>query len=148
MKRSATALLSALVILCGLQTSAGAMSLSGRSSSQASWFEDERGADHFDLAQYLRFSTRDYDSADTIRVDGYGRANGDIQQGGGVDARLYYLYFDKKGLPAKTSIRVGRQFFFVSAGSALIDGAKVVTSPGPVTLTLEAGQDAAGTPTG
>ncbi|HEY5999382.1 MAG TPA: hypothetical protein VI078_08820 [bacterium] len=142
MKRSATALLSALVILCGIQTSAGAMSLSGRSSSQASWFEDERGADHFDLAQYLRFSTRDYDSSDTIRVDGYGRANGDVQQGGGVDGRLYYLYFDKKGLPGKTSLRVGRQFFFVSAGSALIDGAKVETSPvGPVTLTLAAGRN-------
>jgi hypothetical protein len=142
MKKSATALLSAFVILCGLQSAAGAMSLSGRSSSQASWFEDERGADHFNLAQYLRFSTRDYDPADTIRVDGYGRANGDIQQGDGVDARLYYLYFDKKGLPGKTSLRVGRQFFFVSAGSALIDGAKVETSPvGPVTLTVAGGRN-------
>jgi hypothetical protein len=142
MKQLVAVLSTAFVILCGLSSAAGAVTLSGRGSSQASWFEDERGADHFDLAQYARFSTRNYDSADTIRIDGYGRANGDVQQGGGVDGRLYYLYFDKKGLPGKTSVRVGRQFFFVSAGSALIDGAKVETSPvGPLTFSLAGGRN-------
>ena len=142
MKRSTALFLSALFILCCLQTAAQAIALSGRSSSQASWYEDERGADHFDLAQYLRFSTRDYGPDDTIRIDGYGRANGDVQQGGGIDGRLYYLYLDKKGLPGNTRLRVGRQFYFVSAGSALIDGAKIETAPlGPLALTVAGGRN-------
>jgi hypothetical protein len=134
--------LSALLVLCGLSSTAGAMTLSGRSSSQASWFKDEAGAGHFDLAEYLRVSTRNYDDGDTIRVDGYGRANGDVRHGDGIEGRLYYLYFDKKGLPGDTSVRVGRQFYFVSAGSALIDGARIDTRPvGPLAITLAGGRN-------
>jgi hypothetical protein len=142
MKRSTSVLLSAFLVLCGLSSTAGAITLDGRSSSQASWFRDEAGADHFDLAQYARVSTRNYDSGDTIRIDGYGRANGDVYQGDGVDGRLYYLYLDKKGLPGQTSVRVGRQFFFVSAGSALIDGAKVeAKAVGPIAFSLAGGRN-------
>ncbi len=142
MKRSTTVFLSATLILCGLLSTAGAVTLGGSSSSQASWFQDEAGADHFDLAQYARVSTRNFDSADTIRIDGYGRANGDVQQGEGVEGRLYYLYLDKKGLPGQSSVRVGRQFFFVSAGSALIDGAKIETrAAGPLAFSLAGGRN-------
>jgi hypothetical protein len=142
MKRSTSVLLSALLVLCGLSSAAGAMTLGGRSSSQASWFSDEKGADHFDLAEYLRFSARNFDKDDTIRIDGYGRANGDVQQAEGIDGRLYYLYFDKKGLPAKSSVRIGRQFYFVSAGSALIDGAMIESrAAGPIAFSVAGGRN-------
>lgn len=141
MKRCTRIFLVALLILGAGTLSAQAASLSGRASTQALWFSDEFGADHFDLSQYLRFHARQLDAADTVSVSGYGRAWGDAQQGGGVDGRLYYLYIDRKGLPKQTDVRLGRQFFFVSAGSAIVDGARVDTRPfGPVAITVVGGR--------
>ncbi len=142
MNRCARVLLAALLILGIGGVSAQAASLSGRSSTQALWFSDEFGADHFDLSQYLRFNARQLDKANTVSVSGYGRAWGDFQQGGGVDGRLYYLYIDKKELAKQTDVRVGRQFFFVSAGSAIVDGARVDTRPfGPLAITVVGGRN-------
>ena len=142
MERCARVLLAALLILGIGGISAQAATLNGRSSTQALWFSDEFGSDHFDLSQYLRFHARQLDKADTLSVSGYGRAWGDFQEGGGVDGRLYYLYIDKKGLAKQTDVRVGRQFFFVSAGSAIVDGARVDTRPfGPVAVTVVGGRN-------
>ncbi|MBI5576015.1 MAG: hypothetical protein HY896_06575 [Deltaproteobacteria bacterium] len=135
-------LLVALLVLCIGFPPAEAASLSGRSSTQALWFSDEFGEDHFDLSQYLRFNARKLDSKDTLSATGYGRAWGDAAQGGGVEGRLYYLYIDKKDLAKRTDVRVGRQFFFVSAGSAIVDGARVDTRPfGPVAITAVGGRN-------
>jgi len=141
MKRCTRIFLVALLILGAGTLSAQAASLSGRASTQALWFSDEFEADHFDLSQYVRFHARQLDAADTVSVSGYGRAWGDVQQGDGVDGRLYYLYIDRKGLPKQTNVRLGRQFFFVSAGSAIVDGARVDTRPfGPVAITVVGGR--------
>jgi hypothetical protein len=141
MKKCARVLLAALLILGAGGLPAQAVSLSGRASTQALWFSDEFGTDHFDLAQYARFSARQIDAGNTVSVNGYGRAWGDVQQGGGVEGRLYYLYLDKKGLPGKTDVRAGRQFFFVSAGSAIVDGVRLDTRPfGPLAVTAVGGR--------
>lgn len=141
MNRCTGAILAALLLLLGAGGfPAHAVTLSGRSSTQALWFADEFGTDHFDLSQYVRFQARQLDNADTISINGYGRAWMDTE-GGGVDGRLYYLYIDKKELVKKTDVRLGRQFFFVSAGSAIVDGARVDTRPfGPLAITLVGGR--------
>lgn len=142
MKRRSGILLVALIVLCVGVSAAQAASLSGRSSTQALWFSDEFGTDHLDVAQYARLHARQLDAKDTVSVNGYGRAWGDVAQGGGVEGRLYYLYIDKKGLPGGTDVRLGRQFFFVSAGSAIVDGARIDTRPfGPLAVTVVGGRN-------
>ncbi len=142
MKKGIRALLAALLILVAGALPARAVTLGGRASTQAYWFADEEGKSHFDLAQYARLNVRQIDAANTVSLTGYGRAWGDFVQGGGVDGRLYYLYLDKKELVKKTDVRVGRQFFFISAGSAIVDGARVdVRALGPVTLTVAGGRN-------
>ncbi len=142
MNRFPRVLLVALLILGAAVPGAGAATLSGRGSTQALWFADEFGQDHFDLAQYLRFSARQLDARDTVRISGYGRAWGDAGQGGGVDGRLYNLFLDKKGIAKRTDVRVGRQFFFVGAGSGIVDGARVDTRAfGPLAVTVVGGRD-------
>lgn len=141
MKRCIRALLAALLILGVGVSAAQAVSLSGRASTQALWFTDEADRDHLDLAQYARLHVRNLDPGNTMYVTGYGRAWGDVQQGGGVEGRLYYLYLDKRELVRKTNVRVGRQFFFVSAGSAIVDGARVDTRIlGPLAVTVVGGR--------
>lgn len=141
MKRCTHVLLAALLILGAAGSPAQAVTLSGRASTQALWFSDEFGSDHFDLAQYARVNARQIDTGNTVSVTGYGRASGDVQQGGGVDGRLYYLYLDKKELVKRTDVRLGRQFFFVSAGSAIVDGARVDTRTlGPLAITAAGGR--------
>jgi len=142
MKRCIHVLLVALLVLGAGAPAAQAVTLSGRGSTQALWFADEFNRDHFDLAQYLRFSARRFDSGDTVRIHGYGRAWGDVQEGGGVDGRLYNLYLDKKEIVKRTDVRVGRQFFFLGAGSGIVDGARLDTRAlGPLAITLVGGRD-------
>lgn len=141
MKRCASALLVALVLLAAGLPAARAASLSGRASSQVLWFGDEFDRDHFVLAQYLRFTAQKLDAGNSLSATGYGRAWGDVQQGGGVEGRLYYLYIDKKTASPRIDFRVGRQFFFVSAGSAIVDGARIDARPfGPLALTVVGGR--------
>lgn len=141
MKRCTRILLVALLILGVGVPAAQAFSVNGRASTQVLWFTDESDRDHIDLAQYARFYARNFDSGNTMSVTGYGRARGDIQQGGGVEGRLYYLYFDKRELVRKTDVRVGRQFFYTGAGSAIVDGARVDTRIlGPLAVTLVGGR--------
>lgn len=142
MKRRIHLLFAALLILGAVAPPARAVTLGGRSSTQALWFSDEFGKDHFDLSQLLRFNARQFDKGDTVQVTGYGRAWADAQDRDGVEGRLYYLYLDKREAVRKTDVRVGRQFFFVSAGSGIVDGARLDTRiAGPVTITLVGGRN-------
>lgn len=141
MKKCTRVLLVPLLVLGIGVPAAQAVSLSGRASTQALWFSDEFDQDHFDLAQYLRFHARQIDAANTLSVSGYGRAWGDVQQGGGAEGRLYYLYLNKRELVKRTDVRVGRQFFFVSAGSGIVDGARVDSRLiGPLAVTVVGGR--------
>ena len=142
MKRRISVLFAALLILGTVAPPARAVTLGGRSSTQALWFSDEFGKDHTDLSQYLRFNARQFDKGDTVQVTGYGRAWADVQEGDGIEGRLYYLYLDKREAAKKTDVRVGRQFFFVSAGSGIVDGARLDTRiAGPVAFTLVGGRN-------
>jgi hypothetical protein len=142
MKRRILVLSAALLILGAVVPPARAVTLGGRSSTQALWFSNEFGKDSFDLSQYLRFNARQFDKGDTVQVAGYGRAWADVQEGDGVEGRLYYLYLDKRQVAKKTDVRVGRQFFFVSAGSGIVDGARLDTRiAGPVAFTLVGGRN-------
>lgn len=141
MKRCTGIWLAALLVLGTGVPAAEAASLSGRSSTQAFFFADEAETDHAILSQYLRFRVDQIDAADTLSLSGYGRVWGDVQEGGGVESRLYYLYLDKREIVRKTDVRVGRQFFFVSAGSAIVDGARIDARPvGPVAVTVVGGR--------
>jgi len=131
-----------LLIVCLIASPSWAVTFGGKSSTQAMWFSDESGKDHFDLAQYVRASARQFDSKDTLQVWGYGRLSGDLQDEDGVDDRLYYLYLDKREAVKATDLRVGRQFFFVSAGSGLVDGARLDTRiAGPVAFSVVGGRN-------
>ena len=142
MKRRISVLFAALLILGTAVPPARAVTLGGRSSTQALWFSDEFGKDSFDLSQYLRFNARQFDKGDTVQVTGYGRAWADVQEGDGIEGRLYYLYLDKRQAVKKTDVRVGRQFFFVSAGAGIVDGARLDTRiAGPVAFTLVGGRN-------
>ena len=131
-----------LLLLGAVSPPARAVTLGGKSSTQALWFSDEFGKDHLDLAQYVRATAGKLDAGNTMQVTGYGRLWGDVKEGGGVDARLYYLYLDKRELVKQTDVRVGRQFFFVSAGSGIVDGARIDTRiAGPVMFTIVGGHN-------
>lgn len=73
MKRRISALFAALLILGAVAPPARAVTLGGRSSTQALRFPDEFGKDHFDLFQYLRCNARLFDKGDAVQVTGYGR---------------------------------------------------------------------------
>ncbi len=141
MKKFFLVLLVALLLLGAGAPATRAATLSGRGSTQALWFSDEFGTDHVDVAQYLRFSARQLDAGDTLRIAGYGRAWGDTAIGG-VQGRIYNLYLDKKEIVKRTDVRVGRQFFFLGAGSGIVDGARIDTRAiGPLAITLVGGRD-------
>jgi hypothetical protein len=58
----------------------------------------------------------------------YGRLAGDLGGDSGADSRLYYAWYEKKGIFPGADLRVGRQWVNTVAGSPVIDGA-VVKSP-------------------
>ncbi len=139
-KRLASVLLAFL-----LSTSATAWSaeIHGRSSTQFLWFNNifnNRAQD--ELAQYLQLGITKLDDQGKLSIYGYGRGSQDFTNGNGINGRLYYLYLDYRDLLGKVDIRAGRQFVNLSAGSAIIDGARVyLKNIGPVALTALGGRN-------
>lgn len=128
------------IVIVAFAVPAAAVSLHGRLSSQVNLYSDGVD-DHADLYQHARFFLSGLDNAGTLTVSGYGRIGGDVQNGDDGGGRLYYLFVDKKGLLPKVDFRLGRQFFFVSAGSAIVDGGRVDYHPfGAVTITVAGGR--------
>jgi hypothetical protein len=119
--------------LCAIAAAATAASAGpiagGRASTQLMAYSDESGKEHLLLQQYVRTLVRGFDNAGTVTVSGYGRISGDVQNGDDFEGRLYYLYLDKRGLFRGTDLRLGRQFFWVAAGSAIVDGARIDVRP-------------------
>jgi hypothetical protein len=118
-----------LVLLVAAPAAAEGPVLSGRSSTQIMAFSDESGKDRVLAQQYLRALVRGLDNDGTLTVSGYGRLSGDIRNGEAFEGRLYYLYLDKREMLPATDVRVGRQFFWNAAGSAIVDGGRVDVHP-------------------
>jgi len=113
------------------------------SSTQFLWGDDLLGSGQTIVAQYLRLNYAPENRK--FSVAGYGRAWKDFTGGSVRDsdlsARLYYLYLDYVPTDA-VSLRLGRQFTNLTAGSAIMDGATVdFRKVGPVGITVSGGRD-------
>lgn len=124
-------------------TTAWAAEIHGRSSTQFVWFNNLfNDSKQTDIAQYLQFGITKIDEAGKFTVYGYGRGTQDLNNGEGINGRLYYLYGDYRDLFDKIELRFGRQFVNIAAGSATIDGGKVdLKNIGPVALTVMGGRN-------
>jgi len=124
-------------------TSAWSIELHGRSSTQLQWFNNyfDNGR-QVELGQYLSASATKLDAAGKLSIEGYGRLTQDIRNGEGLQGRIYYLYADYRDFLNKVDVRLGRQFVNYSAGSTLIDGAKVdVKDIGPIAFSVMGGRN-------
>jgi len=120
-----------------------AAEIRGRSSTQFLWFNNDfYSGRQVELAEYLRLSITDIDKAGKFSIHGYGRGTQDLNNGEGLNGRLYYLYGDYRGIYDKVDLKLGRQFVNLSAGSAIIDGGQVdLRNIGPVGFTVFGGRD-------
>ncbi|MDT8395607.1 MAG: hypothetical protein RRA32_04030 [bacterium] len=75
--------------------------------------------------QYLRLNLRDGtgDGSQAFRL--YGRLAGDLNDAVDAESRLYYAYYQKKGIWAGADLRVGRQWVNTVAGSPILDGIRI-----------------------
>lgn len=141
MRGIAQALLCGTVLLSA--SSAMAMELHGRSSTQLQWFnnyfDDKK---QVEIGQYLSASLTKIDADNKLSIEGYGRLTQDLKNGEGLQGRLYYLYANYRDLYDKVDLRLGRQFINYSAGTALIDGGKVdLKNVGPVGFSVMGGRN-------
>lgn len=135
-----TIVLTALVFTAG-GVYAGPLEVT--SSTQLLFGDDLLGESQSIVAQYMRFSFRP--EGKKFSAAGFGRIWGDLSGGKVRDkdfnGRLYYLYLDYTPIE-QLSMRLGRQFVNLSAGSSLMDGATLnVNKIGPLGLTVTAGRD-------
>lgn len=141
MRGIAQALLCGTVLLSA--SSAMAMELHGRSSTQLQWFNnyfDDK--QQVEIGQYLSASLTKIDADNKLSIEGYGRLTQDLKNGEGLQGRLYYLYANYRDLYDKVDLRLGRQFINYSAGTALIDGGKVdLKNVGPVGFSVMGGRN-------
>ncbi|WP_298432676.1 hypothetical protein [Geobacter sp.] len=114
----------------------------GRSSTQLLWFDDFYNGRQVEVAEYLRVSVTNVDKGGKFSIAGYGRGTQDLNNGEGINGRLYYLYGDYRGLFDKLDLRIGRQFVNSSAGTALVDGGMFdLKNIGAVGFTVFGGRD-------
>lgn len=114
----------------------------GRSSTQLLWFDDFYNGRQSELAEYLRLSVTGLDKAGKLAIYGYGRGTQDLNNGDGLNGRLYYLYGEYRDLYDKLDLKLGRQFVNLSAGAAIIDGVQVdLKNVGPVAFSVLGGRD-------
>ncbi|PLX92125.1 MAG: hypothetical protein C0621_10255 [Desulfuromonas sp.] len=134
--------LAAVVLLALLPVdSALAVSISGRSSTEIEWFDTADGETAVPGYEYLLVNVRDIDEAG-LDFRGYGRLADDINNEEKIDSRLYYAYFEKKGVVDGLDLRLGRQFVATAAGASLMDGLHLVYEGlGPFGVTLFGGGD-------
>jgi hypothetical protein len=135
-------LLAALALLSPSMT-AWSAEIHGSSSTQFQWFTDYlTGNKQAEFGEYLNLSVTKIDPAGKLSLTGYGRVTQDIQNGQGLNGRLYYLYADYSNLYDKVDIRLGRQFINYAAGSALVDGGKIdLKNVGPIAFSVMGGRN-------
>lgn len=120
-----------------------AAEIHGRSSTQFTSFTNEfNDGRQVELGEYLRVGITNIDSAGKFSIYGYGRATQDLNNGEGLNGRLYYLYGEYRELLDKADLRFGRQFVNITAGSAIIDGIQAdLKNLGPVGFSIFGGRD-------
>src|ERR1700690_2950096 len=138
-------LITVVVSLCFIYapSSVKADPLKVNTSTQLLWGDDLLGDSQAIVSQYLRFSYQP--EGKQFSAAGYGRIWGDRANSSVRDndfnGRLYYLYLDYKPIE-QISVRLGRQYVNLSAGSSLMDGATVnINKIGPLGFTVTAGRD-------
>lgn len=143
LKRLSTALAALLLFSAG--TALGA-EISGRSSTQLLWYNDEFIEGRvFEAAQYLRLNVTKVDKDNKLSFFFYGRGAGAISsehEANDTTGRVYYLYADYRDLADKADLRLGRQFTSNASGSVLMDGLKVdLKNIGPIGASAFVGRD-------
>ncbi len=121
---------------------AGAVDISGRSSTVLEWFSVPEGGSALPLYQYLSLNIDEI--TDTgLRFRGYGRLAGDTRNRIDADGRLYTAYLENKGLfDNRLDFRLGRSFVVTTAGASLMDGlALKINDIGPLDFRVFGGGD-------
>ncbi len=139
-KGLSTALAALLLFSAG--TAFGA-EISGRSSTQLLWYNDEFTEDRvFEAAQYLRVNVTKVDKDNKLSFFFYGRGAQTFNSPTDTTGRVYYLYADYRDLADKADIRLGRQFASNASGSVVMDGLKIdLKNVGPVGASAFIGRD-------
>jgi hypothetical protein len=133
-----------MLLLCSLLVAGNSVAaeIHGRSSTQVLWFNDFYNGRQIELAQYLQLSLTKLDKAGKFSIYGYGRGTQDLNNGEGLNGRLYYLYGEYRDLFDMADIKFGREFVNLSAGTTIIDGVQVdLKNIGPVGFTVLGGRD-------
>jgi hypothetical protein len=112
------------------------------SSSQLLWGDDLLGDGQVIAAQYLRFTYKPQEKK--FMLTGFGRVSKDFSggaiEGNDWEGRLYYLFVDYS-ISENVSVRTGRQFAVFTAGTSVMDGARVdVHHIGPFGITAAGGR--------
>lgn len=140
LNRVSSALTALFMLAAGTAWSA---EISGRSSTQLLWYNDEFTESRvFEAAEYLRVNVTKIDPEGKLSIFAYGRGAQSIGPDHKATGRLYYLYLDYRDLAGVADLRLGRQFVSNAAGSAVIDGLMVdLKKIGPVGVMAFGGRD-------
>lgn len=127
--RTALSALAAVVgILLGAAPPAGAadFALSGEATAVLeSWDDPVDGEGALPFYQYLRLDFAEKGGGGDQRFALYGRLAADLADEVDADSRLYYAWYEKRGIVPGADLRVGRQWINTVAGSPVIDGVLV-----------------------
>ena len=136
-------LFTVLLLLPLSAVSAGAAEVHGRSSTQLLWFNNIfNGEKQTEITENLQFGITNIDKAGKFSIYGYGRGSQDLDNGEGLNGRLYYLYGEYRDLFGMLDLKAGRQFVNTAAGNAIIDGGLInLKHIGPVEFTVLGGHN-------
>jgi len=110
--------------IVALSSKAFSMDFSASSSTQVLWSTDYFDETRLDAAQYLKFDFRRVAGREGTRLKFYGRFSKDLNSGEDAQGRIYNFYLDFREVFPGVNFRLGRQFFYTTAGSGIVDGLK------------------------
>ncbi|RMG57093.1 MAG: hypothetical protein D6713_10305 [Deltaproteobacteria bacterium] len=125
-----------------LQPEVWAVEYQGLSSTQALYSTDYFDQARFDAAQYLKMDFRKVAGKENLDLSFYGRVSKDLNSGEDAIGRVYNFYLDARDVFPGTDLRVGRQFFYTTAGSGVVDGLRAdYTKSGLFRLSFAGGRE-------
>lgn len=117
--------LGALLALWLAAPAAAGGEVSGKFSAIAETRENEEGKTEALGALYCLFNARKFSDVQGLDFNLYGRVATENGEGVGDGNRLYYAYFEKRGIAEAMNVKIGRQFSANAAGLSTIDGIDV-----------------------